>query len=181
MLTAHDTPQLATAQHQDLEQHWPAIRRVFAAARRTSSHFAIASVNADGTPHVTPIGSVFLTEPGRGFYFELFTRGLPQNIQHNQRICVMAVNSGKLFWLRALFNGRFPEPPAIRLLGYAGERRKATAAEQARWQQLVAPTRFLKGYDLLWRRTDYVRELFFDGYVPVRVGAMTKGLWTEGK
>jgi hypothetical protein len=67
------------------------------------------------------------------------------------------------------------------LLGYAGERRKATAAEQARWQQLVAPTRFLKGYDLLWRRTDYVRELLFDGYAPVRLGAMTKGLWTEGK
>jgi hypothetical protein len=181
MLTAHNTPQVTIAQHQHLDPHWPAIRRVFATAMRTSAHFAIASVNADGTPHVTPIGSVFLTEPGQGFYFELFTRGLPQNIQRNQRICVMAVNSGKLFWLRSLFNGRFAEPPAIRLLGYAGERRKASADEQARWQRRVAPVTFLKGYDLLWRRTDYVRELFFDGYAPVRLGAITKDLWTEGR
>ncbi|MCG8349613.1 MAG: pyridoxamine 5'-phosphate oxidase family protein [Chloroflexales bacterium] len=181
MIATHDTLPSITPQDQALEQYWPAIRRVFSAARRSTMHYAIASVNADGTPHISPIGSVFLTEPGRGFYFELFTRGLPQNVQRNQRICVMAVNAGRFFWLRSLFSGRFAEPPAIRLLGYAGERRKANAAEQALWQRQVAPLKFLKGYDLLWRRVEYVRELFFDGYALVRLGAMTKELWTEGR
>jgi hypothetical protein len=176
-MTTQATQSTVTAH--ELEQHWPTIRQVFGVARRSSMHFTIASINSDGTPHVSPIGSIFLTEPGRGFYFELFTRNLPRNLQQNQRICVMAVNSGKFFWLRSLFQGAFPQPPAIRLLGFAGNRRKATPEEQEQGRRMVAAVRFFKGYDLLWRKVDYVRDLFFDGFVPVRLGAMTKSLWTE--
>ena len=52
---------------------WALVKRSF----RSSLHYAFASVNADGTPHVTPIGSLLLKEEEpSGFYFELFTTGL---------------------------------------------------------------------------------------------------------
>src|ERR1700724_845622 len=59
------------------ESAWALVNRSF----RSSLHYAFASVNADGTPHVTPIGSLMLRhdEP-TGFYFELFTKQLPHNL-----------------------------------------------------------------------------------------------------
>ena len=68
-------------------------------------------------PCVTPIGSVALTEPGRGFYFEEFPTRLPRNLRRDPRVSILGVNSSRLFWLRALLFGRFPAPPAIRLGG----------------------------------------------------------------
>jgi len=74
---------------------WALVQRSF----RSSLHYAFASVNADGTPHLTPIGSLLLREEEpTGFYFELFTRQLPHNLEQPQ-VCILAVNSSKWFWL----------------------------------------------------------------------------------
>lgn len=164
----------------NVSDHWRGIRRVFAAAFSSSFHFAIATVGADGEPFVTPIGSVVLTEPGRGFYFEVFTTRLPKNLQREPRISILGVNSGRLFWLRALLFGRFPAPPAVRLRGrVVGEPRKATAREVALFQRRVRPFRRLRGYALLWGRLQrgQVRDLEIDSAEPVLLGPMTEGLW----
>ncbi len=164
----------------DAREHWSEIRRLFSAAFASSFHFAIASLGPDGRPHVTPIGSVVLTEPGRGFYFEEFPTRLPRNLHRDPRVSILAVNSSRLFWLRALFVGRFPAPPAIRLHGrVVGEPREATAGELARWRRRVRLLRGLRGYSLLWGRLRRVRDLEIDAAEPVRLGSMTAGLWQE--
>jgi hypothetical protein len=153
---------------------------VFSAAFATSFHFAIATVGADGQPHVTPIGSVLLTDPGRGFYFEEFPTTLPRNLRRDPRVSILAVNSGRGLWLRALVMGRFAAPPAIRLHGrVVGGPREATAQELARWQRRVRLLRRLRGHALLWGRLRRVRDLEIDAAEPVRLGSMTEGLWRD--
>jgi hypothetical protein len=162
----------------DIVTAWPTI---YALARQTfpsSLHFAFATVNTDGTPHVTPIGSLMLCpdEP-KGIYFEIFTTQMPRNLATQQRVCVLAVRSGQWFWLLSLLQGRFATPPAVRLLGTVGPRREASTVELARWQRRVSRLRWLKGSRILWGQMRFVREITFDSYEPVRLGAMTRGLW----
>ena len=164
----------------DVSDHWREIRRVFAAAFSSSFYFAIATVGADGEPHVTPIGSVVLTEPARGFYFEEYPTRLPRNLSGDPRVSILAVNSGRLFWLRTLLVGRFPAPPAVRLRGrVVGEPRQVTARELALWRRRVRRVRRLRGYNLLWGRLEQgrVRDLEIDSAEPVLLGPMTQGLW----
>lgn len=156
------------------EQHWRAIRRLF----KQTLFQAFATVNEDGTPHITPIGSLVLErDTFQGLYFEMFTAKMPANLRHNQRVTVMAVNSGILFWLQALYRGQFRQPPGVRLYGTAGERRRATEAEKALFQKQVKPLMGLKGAKMLWSRPEYVREISFDRFAPVKFGQMTKTLW----
>jgi uncharacterized protein len=87
--------------------HWPAIRNLFGEAFNTSLHYAIATVNADGTPHVPPVGSLILRENPSGYFFEDFLHNLARNVKHNPRVCVLAVNSSHVFWVRSLWQGKF--------------------------------------------------------------------------
>ncbi|MEJ2456230.1 MAG: pyridoxamine 5'-phosphate oxidase family protein [Candidatus Thiodiazotropha sp.] len=162
----------------DIVQHWPVIKRLFRDALATSTHYAIASVSPNGEPHVTPIGSLILDRPGYGYYFEAFARQLPKNLEHNRQVCVLAVNSSRWYWLKSLLGGRFASPPALRLLGTAGELRPATDAEIARWQRRVRSARHTRGHKLIWRDMNMVREIEFQRIEPVRIGPMTAGLIT---
>jgi len=162
----------------DVATHWRSIRRVFAASFSSSLHFAIATVGEDGEPHVTPIGSVILTEPGKGFYFEVFPTKLPRNVGKDARVAILGVNSGRWFWLKSLFLGRFVAPPAVRLRGrVVGEPREPAAAELELFQRRVRAVRRLRGYELLWSELSNVRDLEIDSAEPVVVGQMTRGLW----
>ncbi len=76
-------------------QQWDTMRKIFRNAFNSSFHYAIATVNKDGTPHVTPIGSLMLGDDRQGFYFEGYVSALARNLEHNKRVCVLAVNSGK--------------------------------------------------------------------------------------
>lgn len=164
----------------DVVDHWRRARRVFAAAFSSSFHYALATVGEEGEPCVTPIGSVILTEPGRGFYFEEFPTRLPQNLARDPRVAILAVNSGRFFWLRALFQGRFPAPPAVRLRGrVVGLPRQATAAELALWKRRVRPLTPLPGYKMLWGKMRTVRDLEIESADPVLLGPMTQGLWQK--
>jgi hypothetical protein len=139
----------------------------------------MATVGEDGRPHLTPIGSVLLNEDGRGIFFDIFSSQLSQNLDRDPRVCVMAVDSGKSFWLASLARGRFSAPPALRLTATAGPRRPATRAEQQRWLHRVRPLRRLKGHHLLWRNLTHVRDLTFHAALPVHLGAMTRSLDTQ--
>lgn len=158
---------------------WSSIRRLFSQTFQTSFHFAVATVNPDGTPHVTPIGSMILRDNGKGFFFEEFLGATARNFLNDRRICVLAVHTSRWLLLKSLLLGRFTSLPAIRLTGTVGEKREATPEEMRLFHKRVGRYHFLKGYDLLWSRLQYVRDVTFDAALPVRAGAMTRGLWPD--
>lgn len=157
----------------DLFENWPTIKQIFRRAFRSSFHYAISCTDANGEPHITPIGSLILTTPGKGFYFEEFSRNLPAILQSNPRICVLAVDSSPWFWIRSLISGQFKQPPAIRLKGQVGEARPATDEEIARWHRRVRWFRGCKGHQYLWKRMAQVRDIEFDRVQAIDLGSMT--------
>lgn len=161
----------------EIGKHWESIRKIFDEAYKSNLHFAVASINEDGSPHVTPIGALFLRDDPSGYYFEENPVGLPRNLKNNPRICVLAVNADKMFWGKSLIAGQFSSAPAVRLTGKAGELRRAAPEEIAQWREKIAPLKGMKGYDLLWGRFSRVRDITFDGFEPVETGTMTKDLW----
>lgn len=160
-------------------QQWDFMKKIFDDAFNSSFHYAVATVNRDGTPHVTPIGSLMLGDDRRGFYFEGYVDALSRNLQHNNRVCVLAVNSGTWSLLKSFIRGRLTAPPGVRLMGTAGERREATEQELDSFHRRFRRYRMFKGYDRLWGKLKYVREIAFDAYEPVRIGALTRGIWRE--
>lgn len=161
----------------ELRDNWPQIKATFDSAIATSLHCAIASVSAAGQPHITPIGFIFLRDDFSAFYFEEYPHTLRENLMHNRRVCLSLVNSGKMFWLRSLLRGKFTAPPGVRLMGVAGERRRATEQEKAQYLARVKPFRRLRGYDLIWRDLSHVRDIQLESFAPVVYPKMTEGLW----
>ncbi len=161
----------------EISKHWETIRTVFEEGFKSCSHFAVATVNEDGSPHVTPIGALILLEDKTGFYFEENPVRIPHNLKRNPRVCILAVNADKGFWLNSLVQGKFSTPPGVRLMGTVGELRKATPDEVEAWQKKIAIAKGTKGYALLWEKFARVRDIIFDSFEPVLVGEMTKGLW----
>ena len=163
----------------EIDGHWETIRRLFRKSFASSLHYAVATVDEDGSPSITPIGSLFLRRDRTGFFFDKYLRSLPRHLERNQRICVLAVNSSMFFWLRSLMVGRFETPPGVRLYGTVGERREARPEEIARFRKRISFLRFFKGYDLLWKDFEYARDVHFDSFEPIQAGAMTRDLWKD--
>jgi nitroimidazol reductase NimA-like FMN-containing flavoprotein (pyridoxamine 5'-phosphate oxidase superfamily) len=161
----------------NLEDNWAQIKIAFDSGIKSSRYCAIGTVSPDGYPHVTPIGFIFLRDDYTAFYFEEYTKKIPQNVERNPRVCLMLVNRGGLFWFASLYKGRFDSPPGIRLLGVAGERRAATDQEKAAYRARVKPFRRLKGYDLIWKDLNHVREIKLERFEPVVYPKMTDHLW----
>ena len=161
----------------EIGRHWKTIKMVFKESLNSSLHYAVATVNEDGSPHVTPIGALFLRDDTTGFYFDKFPVTMPRNLEQNRRICILAVNSNPSFWQKSLVAGKFDIPPAVRLMGFAGEKREATEEEIAKWQNHVQLARGTKGYDIMWKDMRMVRDIYFDSFEPVSCGEMTQDLW----
>lgn len=161
----------------EIGKHWKTIQTLFEEGYKSCLHFAVATVNEDGSPHVTPIGALILRDDQTGFYFEENPVRMPRNLMVNPRVCILALNADKLFWGNALINGEFSTPPAVRLSGIAGKLRQATTDEIALWQEKIALAKGTKGYQLLWHSFSHVRDIAFDAFEPVDVGAMTGELW----
>jgi uncharacterized protein len=161
----------------EIGEHWETIRKVFDEGFSSCFHFAVATVCKDGTPHITPIGSLVLKDDYTGFYCEDFPSRLPENLKHNPRVCIMAVNADKVFWGRALVEGKFHSAPGIRLYGTAGIAREGTREEIEMWQKRVAFTRAMKGYKIMWENMHVVRDIKFDSFEPLYLREMTDGLW----
>jgi uncharacterized protein len=150
-----------------LAPHWPEIKRVVARGQASSIYCSIASVSPDGTPNVTPVGTVFLRDDLTGYYFDQYTSSLARNIEANRNVCVMAVNSGAWFWFKSFLHGRFASPPGVRLYGKAGSLRAATPEELRLIQARVRPTKWLKGSRQLWSDFSQVRDICFTSFRPV--------------
>ena len=154
---------------------WRSARAVVRRARTSSLHCAIASIDANGSPHVTPIGSVMLGDPGQAIYLDVFNVALGRNLDRDPRCSVLAVDSTKLTWARALIDrtlrhaarrptGRHRRPlppidtggtstiPASRAIGDAHERGPtdvggSRAAEVPRPDDHRGPPRAHPGHD----------------------------------
>lgn len=158
----------------DLIADWKNIRYYFNKSFNQNLFISIASVNTDNKPTVTPIGSLFLNNNQTGFYFEKYPCKLPQNAKTNPNICALAVNSGKWFWLKSLFKGKFKTNPAIKLYGLLGNRRKATEQEINRLNRRMKTTNGFKGNTYLWKDMVYVRDINFIKVETINLGKMTR-------
>lgn len=161
----------------DITENWKEVKDLFRETFKSSFHYAIATVNGEGEPHVTPIGSLILGKPGHGLYFEEFPRKLPANYKINKQVCVLAVNSSRWYWIKSLFKGRFSSPPAVRLHGLVGEIREASEKEIKLWQNRVKSVRFSKGHAMMWANMTMVRDIKFTRIEPVHMGKMTHDTW----
>jgi uncharacterized protein len=151
---------------------WKVIRRIFREGFASNHHFGVSSVGDDGSPHLTPIGSIVLGAVGRGVYFEEYAGGLSRRLQGDRRVCVMAVSSGRWELLKVLWRGEARRPFGVRLYGTVGERRDATPEELERFQRRVRRLRFLRGHRLLWGKMRTVREMRFHAFEPVRIAPL---------
>jgi hypothetical protein len=118
----------------DLRENWDQIKSTFDASLRSSLHCAVGTVGADGHPHVTPIGFVFLRDDCTAYYFEEYTKKIPRNLEHNPRVCLLLVNSKRGFWFMSLYRGGSRRLPASASWGSPAngvqrlrKRRRATA------------------------------------------------------
>lgn len=163
----------------DISKNWNLIQKTFEDSSASSLHYAVATVNKDGSPHITPIGALFLRDDMTGFFFDQFPVNMSKNIERDNRVCIMAVHSDSNYWGTALMEGKFQTPPAVRIMGTVGEKRKATQEEIDMWQKKVESAKTLKGYELLWKNMRHVRDIKFNDFKPVLMGAMTSDLWNN--
>jgi len=77
--------------------HWLDIRRVLIRGQASTIYCSVASINPNGTPHVTPLGTFFLRDDLTSYHFDHCTSALPRNLDNNPNLCVMAVNAGFMF------------------------------------------------------------------------------------
>ncbi|MGA9696076.1 MAG: pyridoxamine 5'-phosphate oxidase family protein [Dehalococcoidales bacterium] len=158
------------------QQQWNIIRCVVDKANKSCSHVSIATVNADGSPHVTPIGTLALHDDPSGYFFDELCTVSRTNLDRNPQLCILAVNAGMPFWIKSLVMGKFSTPPAVRLVGTVKPLREAAPEEIAAWRRHVAKARLTKGYEIMWSRMHLVRDVQFDSFEAVNCGKMTAGL-----
>ncbi len=156
------------------DEMWAKITAYYPKLISNSMYCSIASIDLKGHPNVTPIGTLFLNNNKTGFYFDMHTMALAYNVEQNPEVCVLFVNTGKFFWFRSLFKNKFIEPSGFKLIGTVGNKRQATAYEKARFEKLIKRLRMLKGYQTLWANHEYVRDIRFIEYIPLKTGEMTK-------
>ncbi|MGE5423355.1 MAG: pyridoxamine 5'-phosphate oxidase family protein [Ignavibacteriales bacterium] len=89
------------------EDKWEEIIKYYGKWKQISM---IGSVNNSGQPNVTPIGSLQLKDDCSGYYFDLFTKGLSDNLEQNDRVCVLFVETGTLFWFKSLCTNKISKP-----------------------------------------------------------------------
>jgi len=162
-----------------LEKHWPQIMKL---ANRAFPKYAFATINADGSPHVTPMGSLILKDNCTGFYFEGFSEQMRENLNRDNRISVLISDFRLVSWIIPLLSGRFSNPNAVRLNGTVGKRREATQSEmdafkKDKWAVNLARILRWRGYRILWEPLSYVRDIKFHAFESVNLGKMSHGHW----
>lgn len=139
-----------------------------------------ATADSKGTPHATPIGSLFLTTPGQGFYFEKYPTTLPMHYASTPKVCILAMHITLAGMFAGMARGRYATLPGIRLHATAGRLRDCTPEEAQLFAHRVRIFRFFKGYKLLWSGMTRVRELEIHSVDAVTAGPMTRGVGLSG-
>lgn len=158
-------------------QQWDRIRHFFrhdfhGSLRKGLKYCSLATVHEDGSPHVTPIGSLMVGENKKGIYFEEYSTHMSRNFKHNQRVCVLVVNNSLWTFVKSFLLGKFNTLCAMRLMGTVGAKRKATPQELAGFRKMILPLRWTKGSRMTWNKMGHVREIHFDSFEPVEFGPL---------
>lgn len=138
---------------------WQYILKLVQTVQKQSMHVSIASVSEEGIPNISPIGTLFLDDQQRGFFFDRYTQQLAENLDHHPTVCICAVNSSRVFWLRSLFKGQFKHYPGVRLYAHIGQKRAATVNEKQKIAQRIQLLAWTKGSQLIWSEFDEVRDV----------------------
>jgi hypothetical protein len=162
---------------ENIRDQWKKVKAVLEKGQASTIYCSVASINTDGTPNVTPIGTVFLSDEQTGYYFDHYTSALARNLDENPNVCIMSVNAGFWFWFRSFLLGRFVSPPGVRLYGTVGKLRPATEEEIKKIERRVLPTKWLKGSRMLWTDFTHVRDIKFTNYRPITYPKMMDGVW----
>ena len=161
------------------EENWPFVKQNYQNIMKKVRYCSIGTVCESGMPNTTPIGSLILTEKGRGFFFDIFPELLAKNIDNNPNICILLINTDVFFWLKSMFIGKFTQPAGFKLLGTAGPKRAATLEEITAFRSIIKPMKPFKGYHSLWSDLSFVREVELTSYFPINTGRMTQTLKTH--
>ena len=162
----------------DLNKDWQIIRAVFKRAQNTGLCHNFSTINEDGTPNITPIGSLVLNASNpAGYYFDVFNRGLSDNVDRNPNVAILAVDSRKLFWLRSVMARKFSTPPAIRLVGKVSSRRIAEQKEIEHSLDEIKTLKRLGASKTLGKRLKNLREVTFTRVDVLNIGQMTNHGW----
>ena len=81
------------------QEQWDIIRRVVDEANKSCSHVSVATVNADGSPHVTPIGTLALHDDPSGYFFDELCTTSRKNLDRNPNYASLPSMPGCLFGL----------------------------------------------------------------------------------
>jgi len=152
------------------EDKWKEIVKYYGGFKKISM---IGSVNSAGQPNVTPVGAIVLKEDSSGYYFDIFTKELANNLEQNKNICVLFAETSGLFWFRSLFANQCKKPPGIKLIGSAGNKRKATEEEIKVLTSKTKSLKLLKGHDTIFGNLSYVRDIEFTDYFTLNIGKMS--------
>ena len=158
----------------DLQQDWSTIKNVFRRSRRAGLHYAFSTINQDGTPNVTPIGSLLLNsnKPG-GFYFDVYNHMLGLNLERNPNVAILAVDSRKHYWISSALKGKFKTPPALRLIGSVDSPRPVTQSEKQIWLKEMTFIRRL-GKKRFIKQLNTVRDIHFSRVDVMNIGSLTR-------
>lgn len=156
------------------DDQWSAVRSILRKANGSSLHASIASANADGSAHVTPIGSLMLGAKGVGMYLDVFNSGLAANVDRDPRVSILVVDSRKVMWLRSLLGGAFVACPGVRLIGSVGPARPTTPAEIDRFGRHIGPLRRTRGARAMWGSLHTARDVTITRAQNLNLGPMTK-------
>jgi len=100
--------------------------------------------------HYLPYRHIIFKGSPERFFFDTYTESLQQNLPKNSKACIQAVNSSRLFWLKALFKGEFSDYPGVRLYVEIGDLRLANAEELAQISRRIQSLKWTKGSQLIW-------------------------------
>lgn len=80
----------------NIKDDWKQVKSVLEQGQASSIYCSVATVNPDGTPHITPVGTVFLRDDQSGYFFDHYAEALGKNIDQNPDVCMM--KGARLLW-----------------------------------------------------------------------------------
>ena len=140
--------------------NWKHIKSVISLAQKSSMYCSIATVDSNGMPTITPIGTLFLREEiGQAFFFNTYSSTIEHNISQNPHICIQDVNNSRTFWIKSMLQGLFNNMPGVRLYGEIKARRPATSEELALVEKRIKALKWTKGGQLIWSSFSHVHDV----------------------
>jgi predicted pyridoxine 5'-phosphate oxidase superfamily flavin-nucleotide-binding protein len=130
-------------------ESWKKITKYYNEYLKKASYCSFATTSSENEPNVSPIGSLILRDDFSGFFFDKFSSVMAENLENNGRVCLLIVNSSKLFWFQAFRKGVFGKPVGIKLAGIVGKKRAATPEEKEAFLGKLKIFKRFKGYQIL--------------------------------